>query len=479
MSEYLFNQLTGPAPGDTSCTGLNNTGAAVGSIAINPGTSKGAIVSCTWSNSAWSSPSVWGNLNYLWKINDSEQIVSGNSGSVWSLDGTLIVDLSNNVVNTWGVGTPLCLFDIKNAGIVAGAPHIYPSPPDGGSVWYMGPQALVYDTGFYKHISPNPLVINPLPGQLTACAYSVNLNAGLVVGSSENHGFLYFLSGPRMGQMVDLGLCCLCDVNENGIAVGWKVDNQNNPTQPIWVDCTQAHPQLNSIALPPGNSFGVPWSISPDGTIVGFYAKDYPSYQNYTSISTAFVSYRSGSTQGVAQDLNKLTTATGWHLIAAYGINDAGHISGDALNVVNPYTIGVGNWTGFILEKIFHSPMAPHHFAPPPHHLGVGLHGLGILGQDIWGNSDPQEREVIIGLAMANLAKGFSSREVRQQIQRAALELSSKALAHLQNGLSSPQVHAPAAARAILERYRRPIPPHRSLKSKTKPPHRSLKSKTK
>jgi hypothetical protein len=467
MAQYQFNSLTGPGSPNSGTTGLNNNGDAVGWIVD---LTTGMETSCIWSNKAWSNPNILGSNLKLWRINDSGQITDELTGVVRNLQGAQLVDLTPAL----GKGNSIVLFGINNASVVVGAPFV-PSAPADPSIGtaYFGPQALVYDlnTTLPAAINPNPVWINPLPGLHSAEASSANMVLGLVIGFSENHSFRYFLSGTRKGQMDDLGVCALVDINDAGIAVGCKLDSQGNPTIPIWVDCTQTHPQHNAINLPPGNIVGQAWAINSHGTIVGYYGVD-------AGESVAFVSYKDFA-HGDAQDLNNLVDTPGWHLSHAWDINEAGDISGTALainpNSQNPHS---GILTGYILQAVVVRPPSPI-LGSLLLLLGEGVQEgasgkgypplgppvpIGPSGPARWSNLSATEREVLLGLATSNLAQLFSNPATRQQIQMAALEASSTALARQQRRLSTHRVTLPSSARAILERNQRSLAPKRAIK---------------
>jgi hypothetical protein len=130
----------------------------------------------------------------------------------------------------------------------------------------------------------------------------------------------------------------------------------------------------------------------------------------------------------------------GWHLALAFDINDKGQIVGVA------FLKNGGN--GFLLtpRETAVMPWVPPIWGPVAFVIWVG--GQGILfppggghpvpiGPDPWGpptwtNLPAQEREVLVSLALANLASVMGTRTARLQIREAALAAASSALADLQ-----------------------------------------------
>jgi hypothetical protein len=475
MILYKFNALNGVSSPASGVYGLNNNRDAVGWI-VNPPSGKEAVYCpCIWPHAfvGWTNPTIMTPTtdqsgDPLFKINDAGEIVDHLADGV-------VRNIQGNVIAPYGnlqqvLGQLIYTTDITNSHYVVGA-----QVSNNG---YIGvSQSLVYnlETG-------QPFWINSLPGKKSSIATAANMAAGLVIGFSDDHGFLCNWSGGQPSAPKDIGArIYLNDVNDHGIAVGCLAasapDGNGAPAnvQPIWMNLSTDNPQPNLISLPNNYSSGVATAINSSGTIVGDYAKD--SWQWYNYNTSVFVSYN----QGAAQDLNALSGTHAWEIMEVCDINENGDIAGNALSLSVTEPDGLLAATGCILEarEVIFNP-----FAPAPGHspkqmesaLGMLFGGVAIgpSGPAIWDNLSAAQREVLLGLATANIAELFKSTEARQHIQRAALEAASAALASLQRRVSSPPA-VPLSASQVARRAirRRLMFPHRVVRRTTAAPRGS------
>ena len=198
-------------------------------------------------------------------------------------------------------------------------------------------------------------------GGYTSCAYGINA-AGQVVGmadadieSGDYHAFSW-----KDGVMVDLGtlgglLSCAYNVNSSGTIVGYSSTSDQQWRAVAWQD---------GVITDLGIS-GTAYSINDSGDIVGMSYVGWHAFLFSNGIVTDLgtlggpASYAydinesrqivgqaqtpTGSTsaclweEGTAIDLNSLLAAdSGWVLIEATGINDAGQITGWGLYIGQP-----------------------------------------------------------------------------------------------------------------------------------------------
>ena len=310
--------------------------------------------------------------------------------------GGKLIDLVPSVVPEGSIAS-----DINNRGVVTGQYGIGPDE-----------RAFVYDS---LGGGP-PTVTDPPPGRSTTGAHAIN-DAGIVVGRTDGNGFAYSGGVIRdMGPTTHVG-----DINNLGVIIG-TIEIPAKSTQAAICDLNTTTPSVTEIPLPPGNyigshGFGINNARDAVGTC-------WTRETSNTQLQDAYI--YSG---GVSTNLNTLIPfQSGWHLTSAEDIDDRGQIVGNGtLN---------GHKRGFLLTP---TTALPHvDFSHLVELVGTILGfqpvdgaGLVIVGGvpipvGPWGPhalGGAEERDVLIGLALAQMAMTIENRGGRLSMRRAALEM--------------------------------------------------------
>ena len=266
-----------------------------------------------------------------------------------------------------------------------------------------------------------PLFIEPLPGDATSGAAAIN-QAGDVVGMSwhmndngtqPSRGFYY-----QNGNLMDLGEAAFIDgMNDNGQVCGsvGRAYPQNFSPE-VWT-IRGPEPVFTAIPLPPGFLGAHADGINNAGDVVGtcWTAETYDVFQS------AYIFQN-----GVSTDLNTLIDpASGWHLEFADSINDKGQIVGSG------YLNGAHLRTAFLLTPV----AAPRLYGRVPGLIAEILFGIIQDGggvqkpggpvppwELIWARMPTAKRDVLLGLALDELATHFHGHTTRTATQRMLLE---------------------------------------------------------
>jgi uncharacterized membrane protein len=305
---------------------------------------------------------------------------------------------------------------INNAGKVVGFP-------------FKGEHSFIYDS-----ISGSHTFINPLPGQSDSYTAAIN-QPGDVVGRSYQNAFLF--SG---GVLTDLGPAAYIEgLNDKRVMVG----SLDKPVPPYWLpaiwDLNQASPTPEYIPLPPGFWGGHGEGINKWGAVVGTC---WTPPQASNPRWCAFVCIG-----GVSTDLNTLIPdGTGWDLGYAQAINDAGQITGTGTLY--------GKETAFLLtpepfDGVDHFPFDDFRidFADVPTLVATLIFGAVKQGGAGWvtvggrripvpprgpiGQLPADKRDLLISLAIDELAMHIEDDALRKSVRTSALEAARSQLGKL------------------------------------------------
>jgi probable HAF family extracellular repeat protein len=397
MAVYTIQALLGPSNNVSEGNGLNSSGFVSGAGWV-ASTQAGVIWTPTGSVSVLATNPAGVYLN---AISDGQQgglydaVGEHTAGGALLVRGGAIVDLAA----VFGAGTEAT--DINNNGLISG--------------YTKDNQAIVYDS-----IGQNVVAKFPPPtSHGSSGAMAIN-SSGAVAGMMENFdsgefdGF--FSVVPPVGPVVNLGSAVgVWDLNDAGYVVG-----QKDLSAVYWDPTKNYQPQI--IPMLPGFDQQVAFAINNAGVIVG---------RAWTAqfVTHAFIYYPN---EGALYDLNTLISDPRWVLLDGKDINDAGQISGTG--VFN------GQETGFLLTP-------SHARTLPTGGVQVIIPVLGLVltvsggvlvdaggpvrgpgGQPVppvppwgWDILDEAQRDVLIGIAMDQLAKSVSDPGVRASVRSAIL----------------------------------------------------------
>jgi len=287
-----------------------------------------------------------------------------------------------------------------------------------------GTRAYIYDV----NAQGGPSYLDPPAGFGTSSGTAIN-QAGDVVGiftdGPPSRGFLF--SG---GQLTDLGeASSVFDASDSGLIVGSKWNPAAQGAVAVIYDRNAASPQFEEIGILPGRKGSNAFGVNNLGHVVG---------NSYTGIVGSAFLYSNGQ----MSDLNDLIPPnSGWQLETASDINDAGQIMG--------YGTLNGEHRGFLLN--------PPGFPVPPKakdfskYMAVWLmlfggvtkggSGWGLLpggglvpipvDPEWWYRLSPAKQDLLIGLAMSELASLIGESRSRKDAKRQASALIEKAVAAL------------------------------------------------
>lgn len=277
---YSVDDLGGLGGASATAFSINSSGIAVGWADTLLGTTQALVAG----NGALQ---MLGPGSQAYGVNNAGQVVGvqGSHGALWTSAG--MIDLGDNVA----------AIAINNSGQIAGG------------------------NGHALLLSGNSMQdLGTLGGGNWSAAYGLN-DAGEVVGSAMLAGgsFRGFAWTAQTG-MVALGTLGGKDshamsVNAAGEVAGAASLSTGYQHAVLYSDGQTI--DLGSLGGP--NSYG--YSINAAGTVVG-----------YSDVAGGAESHAFIYSGGVMVDLNSLiSSASGWELLAAYGINDAGQIVGSGL----------------------------------------------------------------------------------------------------------------------------------------------------
>lgn len=290
-------------------TGINRSGLVCGVNATN-GSYHAMLYNGLWTDLG----TLGGDESLATGINDAGQVVGysqtadqSTNAFLWTPGGKDGVATNPQMKNLGNLGSPACeAFSVNNSGQVTGYSSLSASPTS--------PQhAFLYSGGKMSDVGTNfTFLVN---------SYGYGINAlGHVVGIAFDANFTaphaFFFDGTHAR---DLGLfggqgSAAIDINDHDTIIGYVTDTNSLDRGFSYVGGTKT--DLGTL----GGDFSYPLSINNSNAIVGGSYVD-----TNDTIYHAFL-----WSKGVMNDLNNLldSSGTGWTLIEARGINDAGQITG-------------------------------------------------------------------------------------------------------------------------------------------------------
>jgi len=255
-----------------------------------------------------------------------------------------------------------------------------------------------------------PIIIDPLPGQDNSIGNAIN-NSGAVAGNSGDHAILFV-----GGKLLDLGVASADDINDSGLVAGSIYALPPANSLAAVCDTSKPNPSFTTVPLPPGGFIGSEASaINNKGDVVGGCWTQLNDWK-------AFI-----FTKGASTDLNTLISgSSGWTLQSANDINDNGQIVGSGLlngqprpflltpiSLLNPLTkliALVGTIIGFQTID------------------GSGIIFVGGIPIPVgpWGprvGDYVQKSDIIISLAVEQMATHIGNIQGQTAVRRAALEV--------------------------------------------------------
>ncbi|MBN1845535.1 MAG: hypothetical protein JW810_07615, partial [Sedimentisphaerales bacterium] len=310
--QYSLTDL-GTLGGDFSVAlGINAGGQVVGYSGDDAGVTRAFL----WENGAMSTlptATVGAETSYAYGISDSGSIAGTMKLTTGEIRGFYFNGSTVTNIHTVANGYASYVWALNDAGQVVG--NYNDGSHDHAFLWDStdGMQAL---------------------GTTYGKAYDIN-GAGRVAGQTlagtgYNHACVF-----QSGTVTDIHALSTTDssalgLNDVGQVVGWYRYQFNDTHAFVW-DSISGMQDLGTL----GDDNGMAWSINNSGQIVG---------SDYVSMSTqhAFI-YENGA----MTDLNSLIPAgTGWTLVTANDINDAGQIIGKGL------VGGSSTWRAFLLTPV-------------------------------------------------------------------------------------------------------------------------------
>jgi probable HAF family extracellular repeat protein len=284
--------------------GLNETPAAVGKLQVSYGPYQPVV----WSGGGFTTLPFLGSGSDATPraINESGVVVGGADDGT---GGSYAVRWENGSVTNLGVlaGNYSEAFAINDAGVAAGVSQ---STSGGGFL-----HAVTWDGGGITDLGV------PLGGDASH-ARGID-TSGQVVGDSDiaNSGYYHAVIWDSSSNATDLGTLPgdeISDgwaINDAGHAIGRSIDDSNGQQHAFFWDGTS----MTQIPFLQGGTFLEPWAINNNDQVVG-------RTNVLDGDQTAFL-YDQPTDQIV--DLQTLLpSGSGWNLVTAFAINDAGQVVG-------------------------------------------------------------------------------------------------------------------------------------------------------
>jgi probable HAF family extracellular repeat protein len=347
-------------------------------------------------------------------MNDSDDVVGVfDVDAVYPVPSFLYTKQANQFnLLTSVLGENAWATDINNAGFVVGQA----GPFDAA-------RPFIYDSKGSGSVT----LLDPLPTHAQAWANAIN-EAGHVVGNSVNdqgedeHVFLF-----RNDHVEDLGEApWALGINSSDVICGAKIFPSNATHTAFRLDASVRGPSFEDLGHSPVSGYdgSVANGINDDGVVVG-YSFAYP--ENLTPLpARAFVHFPPSSWHDL-EDL--VPNAAGWQLGYAQAINNLGQIAG--------WGTFQGNMRGFLLTPMVDVTSLPkfekyaYEFIMLFGGAERGGPGVGILpsGKPIpippheWKRLSPAKRDILLGLAVRNLASVIEDPQRRDLLRKAGQDL--------------------------------------------------------
>ena len=392
---------------DSGC--INASGLAGGRLVNSLGASSGAT---------WPSPS-------------SPQSISSPDSSVFDLndngDAVGVTGLLNTATSRPFLVQGGSIIDLASVLGVATFPHAINNKGVIVATTF-NVQGLVYDSVSGKP----PIAIPPLPGLDQSDAGGIN-SSGVVAGISSDsagakpsRGFLF-----AGGVLTDLGPASqIQDINDSGIVAGAIVNNSSNLQAATW-DTSKPNPTPTLLPIPSGFFGSTALGINNHGDVVG----NGIAHGRFSDVISACI-----FSGGTGTDLNTLIPPnSGWHLRQAADINDAGQIVGFGCLNGQDQDGGCLNGLvrGFLLDTVASTNLGGLRgkiieiVAQLIGFQTIDGSGLAIVGGvpipvGPWGprvGDYAQKSDILVGLAVEEMATHIGNVESQVAVRRAALEV--------------------------------------------------------
>jgi probable HAF family extracellular repeat protein len=284
----------------------------------------------------------------------------------------------------------------------------------GGTIDFQG---FIYDSV----AQTPPVLIPPLPGLDSSFASAINQSGAVAGISGQNlpsHGYVF-----RGGAPVDLGSADFVeDINDSGVVAGSVGKAGPEFFHAVICDTTKANPSFTELPLPPGGFTGSHgFAINNKGDVVGTcWTPD-----TFDGDQTAYI-----FTSGASTDLNTLIPSnSGWRLQFANDINDNGQIVGRGLLnaqirgfLLTPISsINLGGLLAKVIEVV--GQIIGFQTIDGSGIIIVGgiPHPVGPWGPRV--GDYAQKSDIIISLALEEMATHIGNVEGQVALRRAALEV--------------------------------------------------------
>ncbi len=386
-------------------------------------------------------PYVWGKaaFNDVGDIVEDAGVYSDDRNNRWEGDGAQYVDGVNLHLKKKLAVHAVRAKDINNRGIITGD-----LVASAGSK----ARAFVYNA---KSGGP-PTDFNLSRDGGNSVGWAIN-QRDHVLGHST-HGE-YRWNSPLLIQRIDAK--CFLYVDGGVIDLGNRRRGMALNDHDVVVGCRQAdvsQPYLTAFALRadaatlddedlgalPGHKFSQANDINNHGDIVGMSVPKSSYGDSDARDGSAFVRLRNGS----MQDLNDLIPPdSGWKLISALRINSNGQILCWGTGPT-PLQTGGGLADGYM--KGAGCLLSPETTIPAPFHDNFISDRFGLVGgtgwvfqvpggrpvpinpNELWDRLTPEKRDIVLGLAMSELAGRVSDADARAKLENAARTVAKQAM---------------------------------------------------